>query len=552
MVKVPTAIDAGIGLVKNTALQAPTQSTSVSADSFGAQSGRGIQGLGQAAQQAQFAFKRVQDEEDKATAYEAFAQGSEKTRTLLNDEDEGLYQRNGSKAAGVYNDALKGMDQIYTDSTQNLSQGAKDRFNQMWRSKRERTLESVSRFEVQKRNEFKHNAADATLKTTINDAIDSFNNPAQIKDSLMIGEQTIRDSMDGQPKEAIDLKLGMFKTDIHSSIINRMAIEDPLSADQYYKKVKKDITGKQQVALEKMLEQGTQRSAAQAATDQIVTKNESFEDQLKAARKIKDSGVRDNVVQRVKQRFNENKTIQAERSKEVASEAWKVVLETNNVDAVPIDQWAALDGNTQKSLVTYVNRRRNPETNILKWKELNDMMIAEPEKFQEANLLEYVNYLSQSDFKKFSENQQKISRGDETIAVKSRNNRQIAADRLNAIGITTSSRATRGDKEKEALFMRRFEEELAIFSEENNRAPRANETEEIVDGLLIKGNGGFFRGADFAFELEPGQPFEVDDLDDIPVDKRRQAVIAIEQAGAIATEENILKMINAKIKNDSR
>jgi hypothetical protein len=551
MVKVPTAFESGVGQRANVADQTPFQNMRATPNAFGAQQGRDLQQIGRAGQQAAFAYKRIQDEEDTAKAYEAYTLGSEENRAMLNDPEKGLYQRKGSDANGTYKDALKGLDDIYFARTKDLSPGARGKFNQLWRNKRERTLESVSRFEVQKRNEFKQSAAEAAIKTSINDAVENYNNPQQIADSIELGESTIRETFKGQPQEAVDLRIEAYKTELHGSIIDRMVLDNPLAADQYYRKVKDQIGGKQQVVIEKYLEAGTQRAASQAATDQIVVKHESFEEQLVAARKIKDPIIRDNVVSRVKQRYNENQTITAERNKEISSRAWQTVLDTKSVDAIPINEWTALDGKTQKALTEYANRRNDPKTNILKWKELNDLYIGDPQAFAEVNLLEYVNDLSQSDFKKFSEGQQKLQSGDLVNNIKSRTHTQIANDRLQAIGIKTTASASKGDAEKSALFMRRLEEEMAVFAQDSGKEPNAQQIEQIVDKLLIKADTGIF-SEKFSFELESGEDFEVDDIDDIPLAERRKIVQAIEATGAQATEENILKLINEKLRNDKK
>jgi hypothetical protein len=551
MVKVPTAFESGVGQRANVADQTPFQNMRATPNAFGAQQGRDLQQIGRAGQQAAFAYKRIQDEEDTAKAYEAYTLGSEENRAMLNDPEKGLYQRKGSDANGTYKDALKGLDDIYFSRTKDLTPGARGKFNQLWRNKRERTLESVSRFEVQKRNEFKQSAAEAAIKTSINDAVENYNNPQQIADSIELGESTIRETFKGQPQEAVDLRIEAYKTELHGSIIDRMVLDNPLAADQYYKKVKDQIGGKQQVVIEKTLEAGTQRAASQAATDQIVVKHESFEEQLIAARKIKDPIIRDKVVSRVKQRFNENQTITAERNKEISSKAWQTVLDTKSVDAIPINEWTALDGKTQKALTEYANRRNDPKTNILKWKELNDLYIGDPQAFGEVNLLEYVNDLSQSDFKAFSENQQKLQSGDFANNVKSRTHKQIADDRLNAIGINVNASAGSSDSIKSANFMRRLEEEMAVFAQDTGKEPNAQQIEQLVDKLLIKADTGIF-SEKFAFELESGEDFEVDDIDDIPLAERRKIVQAIEATGAQATEENILKLINEKLRNDKK
>lgn len=82
----------------------------------------------------------------------------------------------------------------------------------------------------------------------------------------------------------------------------------------------------------------------QAATDIIVSEGGTLKEQLEKARKIADPDIRDNVVTRVKTRYNEDQTISAAVSKQNIEAAWSKVeqLVENKqgqeaLDAIPDD-----------------------------------------------------------------------------------------------------------------------------------------------------------------------------------------------------------------------
>lgn len=549
MVTVPTASSQGIGQARTNNLPNTFQNISATPENFGAQQGRDFQNLGQGLQQTTVFLKRVQEQEDKAKGYEAYTKASEQAREYLNDPEAGLYNTKGSNALGSYKKALKDFDDIYYKTSEGLSDGAKNRLNELWGVKRENLLENVSRHEVKERNDYKAQSEAALLETSVNDAIENYQNPVAIADSVAIGEVVIQDSMEGSPPEAIALKKELFKSKVHSGVINRMVIDDPLGAEQYYKKYKVQISGPEQVVLEKLIDAGSVRQAAQAATDQIVTKSGSLEEQLKAARDIKNPKIRDEVVTRVKTRYNEQQTILEERAKENKSEAWKTIVDTKNVDSIPIQQWAALDGATQKAMSDYVNRTRDPKTDIRKWKELSDLYASDPKEFAGVDMMDYINDLSPSDFKDFTEKQQKIANGDNVDSIKVRTYQQIANDRLQAVGIDTGSAGSSGDKKKSANFFRVLTDNISVFTEQNGKEPNNQQVEDIIDRMLIKGDTGVFSN-DFAFNLELGQEFEITDIEDVPLGVRRKAIRALEDIGAQATEDNILKLVNEKLRNE--
>ena len=557
MVKVPTAFEAGVGQRQTNNISTPFQNVRAGAESFGAGTGRSIQRVGQSVGQFGVLMRRVQDEEDKAKAYETYTLASEQSRSLLNDPDKGIYQRKGSNALTSYKDTLRGMDEIYTKTTEGLSNGARNKFEQLWRNKRERVLDSVSRFEVQQRNQYKMQSADATLKTSINDAVENFNDPNYVKQSIATGEEVIKDSMAGAPQEAIDLKIKGYKAGIHSAVIGRMVEDDPLGAKDYYEKNKDNITGTQQVAIEKVLEEGEFRAAAQTASIQIMQNYPSYIEQKKAVSKIKDDKVRAAVDDIIETNQSENVKVTEERQRELSGEAWKVALDTNDPNQIPINDWAALDEDTKKQIKIYTQRGSGAsDTDAQRWSELYAMYSQKPEEFKKVNLSNEINNLSDTDFKDFVKKQQDLIAGKNINQVKVRTYNQIAVDRLEAVGISTSTTANKGDKQKTAQFFRALTDEITIFTELNNKEPNNQQVEDMIDKLLIKGiakeselgTGRF--GTDPAFAFQGAPSFTADDIDEIPVRERQKAVAALEQIGAQPTDENILKLVNTKLANE--
>ena len=559
MVKVPTASEAGVGQRQTNNISTPFQNVRAGAESFGAGTGRSIQRVGQSVGQFGVMMKRVQDEEDRAKAYETYTLASEQSRSFLNDPEKGIYQRKGSNALGSYKDSLRGIDDIYTKSTEGLSNGARARFDQLWRAKRERMLEGVSRFEVQQRNAFKQQSAEASLKTSINDAVENFNNPAYVDESVKTGEAIIKDSMTGAPQEAVDLKVKEFRAGIHSAVIGRMVEDDPLGAKEYYEKNKDNILPSQKVAIEKTLDDGEFRAAAQTASQQILKNYPTYIEQKKAVGQIKNDKVRAEVDDIIETHQSEQVKITEDRQRELSGEAWQIALDTNDPNQIPINQWAALDEDTKKQIKIYTqNGSGASKTDPQRWSDLYTMYSQNPQEFKKVNLSNEINNLSESDFKDFVKKQQELVSGNNINQVKVRTYNQIANDRLAAVGISTTSSASDSDAKKTAIFFRALTDEITVFTEQNNKEPNNQQVEDIIDKLLIKGvakesdlgTGRF--GTDPAFAFQGAKSFVADDVDDIPVRERKKAIAALEQIGAQPTEENILKLVNKKLANDQK
>jgi len=557
MVKVPTAFEAGVGQRQTNNISTPFQNVRAGAESFGAGTGRSIQRVGQSFQNLGQAIDRIQEQESKTKSYEKLSQLSEDARMLFNDSEKGLYSRKGSQALTVYKDGLKGLDEIYTKRTEGLDARTRAKLEPLWINKRENYLNSLARFEVQQRNQYKRDASEANLQSSINDAVENFNNPKFIKDSIAIGEATIDDAMAGSPPEAIKLRKTEYQDKIHSAVVARMVEDDPLGAKDYYEKNKDNITGTQQVAIEKVLEEGEFRAAAQTASIQIMQNYPSYIEQKKAVSKIKDDKVRAAVDDIIETNQSENVKVTEERQRELSGEAWKVALDTNDPNQIPINDWAALDEDTKKQIKIYTQRGSGAsDTDAQRWSELYAMYSQKPEEFKKVNLSNEINNLSDTDFKDFVKKQQDLIAGKNINQVKVRTYNQIAVDRLEAVGISTSTTANKGDKQKTAQFFRALTDEITIFTELNNKEPNNQQVEDMIDKLLIKGiakeselgTGRF--GTDPAFAFQGAPSFTADDIDEIPVRERQKAVAALEQIGAQPTDENILKLVNTKLANE--
>ena len=311
--------------------------------------------------------------------------------------------------------------------------------------------------------------------------------------------------------------------------------EDPAAASVYYDMYKDDIIPEKKAGIERVITAAGQKAQAQGITEQIFAEGGTVTEQLKKARTIQDADLQDNVVTRLKQRDAELTKAENAREKELKSEAWSILTETKDLNALPPALYEALPGQTKKSMKAYATRKDTPKTDMQTYYTLTQMKAQDPEGFANASLMDYVNDLAPSDLKSFMKAQQDIEEGNDAATFRTRTFLSIGNDRLEAIGITPTASGNAKDKERTALFHRRFNQELEQFSVNNKREASGEEAEKIADRLLVEGSAGFFGSQAYAFEGK-------DDFEAEMTDEQRDKIIAAfieKDPRASPTEEQI-------------
>lgn len=180
----------------------------------------------------------------------------------------------------------------------------------------------------------------------------------------------------------------------------------------------------------------------QAATDIIVAEGGTLKEQLEKARKIKDPDIRDNVVTRVKTRFNEDQTISAAASKKAIEDTWldieKLVDEKKGQEALDIIPDSMPHAEREK-MKAYI-QSPTTETDWGYYEELSNM---EPDELVEEKV--DITRLSPAHRKQFIDDQAEIREGKvpvigdvaglaneymDTVGIKSKKDRGLFRNKL--------------------------------------------------------------------------------------------------------------------------
>ena len=296
--------------------------------------------------------QEMKNEDDANAAMETYTQATEELRAYLHAPDSGVYSRRGKQAQGVYEEADKKFGEIDRRHSGGLKNEPQRRaYNAMMRRHRESTMNGVARHAASERRTYKDQNTMALIKGSIEDAGNNYTDPQVIQDSLQIADSAIRANGKGKAPAVVELERQNAKSAIHSTVIDRMMVNDPLAAKAYYKKHKKEVLD--DVRIEKNIKASTIRALSQAKTAEIMFKDLSETESLALARKIKDPDVRDQTVTRIKIQHNEIQAAEDKAEKDRRNRAWEAVSEKYSINDIDSKDWASLDGVAKKQITDY-------------------------------------------------------------------------------------------------------------------------------------------------------------------------------------------------------
>lgn len=266
------------GQVQAAALRA----NNATADQFGAQTAQALGNVGQAVQGVGQRMMQIDKEEkakaDTARVMDAYSQAKDRLREALykpangTDDPGGLYNRTLGDAAGIKEDVDKRSREIYQEGIDGLDDDEQRvAFDQMWQRTHEANLDSATQFEFNQMQEYREQAQAAALASLQDDAIANFNNPAVLTANLDAARAMVRANADGLPPEAIARAEREAVSKIHLSVIQRMSMENPGDALDYYEANQEQVNGTDHATVQQMIGGVAEARQAKSAVQEIAS-----------------------------------------------------------------------------------------------------------------------------------------------------------------------------------------------------------------------------------------------------------------------------------------
>lgn len=251
--------------IQNSALSAP-QTQSVTERSLAAEIAQPV------ANAALQIVEKVQQDADTAALVEAESQLSKwKLDTMFNPE-QGVYSRKGKNALNITNQTLPEYDKqadAIGNSLTNERQRA--RWKEITTRQRQAFDSELNRYEYGERENYYDEADKASLEASQTGALAYYNDPQQVayyqnKASAVLASAGNRK---GLPPEAIELSVQKNNSAIAANVINRLAVDDPMAAQQFYAKNAGYMTPEDQMTIQKTLGSSVRKQLAYKAGDAL-------------------------------------------------------------------------------------------------------------------------------------------------------------------------------------------------------------------------------------------------------------------------------------------
>lgn len=201
-------------------------------------------------------WQKTQEDADNAALIKAESELSNwKLNTMFNEQN-GVYSRKGQNALNITNETLpefdKQVDQLGNSLTNDRQ---KRRWQQIVANQRASLNSELNRYEFGERERYYDEADKASLTSAAAGATAYYTDPGQIAYYQNKGASVVlaNGQRKGLPPEAIEQNMQAFNSSLSMSVIERMAVDDPLKAQQYYATAAPLMTPDDQVKVNRLL-----------------------------------------------------------------------------------------------------------------------------------------------------------------------------------------------------------------------------------------------------------------------------------------------------------
>lgn len=542
---------------------------------FGESGARALQGMAQGMGDIARAADEIAQRQEAAAMLEADSALQQWENENLHHPEKGYFTATGKQALGGTKQYAEDFDRVASELATKMPARKRQDFEALVQSRRDRLLVGMSRHEANQRKVYFEATEKQAVAGAVQGAINNYTDPEAVAENLNRGELYIRQNLAGDPPAVVQARVEKMKSDAYLGMIDRMAVQDPMRAQKFYAKVKEEIQGVDHAKVERALDGHVTKARAQGEADSIIAAGGTLESQLEKARKIKDADVRDDVVARVKTRFNERETIRRIHEREMSETAWNAAMTEPAFSFEDIP--ANLPVDDKKALMAYIQKKASGEAVRTDWEvhsQVREMMLENPQAFAGVNLYQFRNRLADSEFEAFLKAQDDLRKGRESSIKAVQSVDSQIRGMLGEIGVKTTEAASKKEKQQYGTTVRRYQEEAQLFMERNGREPNTQERTEILDSIIkTKVSDGWFddiyagevriddvpaafierqRRADESLSDESiinryVTSVQYSTVEDIPAGERETIARKLQARGLPASEENILHVfINSK------
>lgn len=302
---------------ETTVAPAAVRSPSAPSGAFGGSTAAALGGVGNALTDAGNEMLKVvldmQAKADDAAVLEASNRWSESVNGFLNDPEKGLYNRRFAAAKGATTDATKAFDDIEKDLTKKLENDRqRDLFRRFVMQNRTARLEGVSKHEREEFMKYREQTTNDAVSTALSSIAASYSDDSVFEVELKRAENALLTMLDDYGEEIVGAKVKALRSAAHEARLERWLVDDPKSAQAYWKANKDAVDGSRHAQWAEKVEKSVMVEWVQETADDLSRKFSSEVSALKYVREHYSGDKENSLVTALKTRFSEKKAAQAE------------------------------------------------------------------------------------------------------------------------------------------------------------------------------------------------------------------------------------------------
>lgn len=449
---------------------------------FGGGEAKALGNISEGAKELRQAVDNFNDKIDETKMLELSNQIDQWAEQTLYDKEKGYYATSGKDAVGKSKEIMQNYDDFVRGYLQQnkVSPANQARLNEIVNHKKLRISQGVNQHDIQQTEVWAKNESELGLNNAVKNMVQSRNNPEEMKIQIA----NIKSIIDWQAQvqnldESTTAKLKEDAiSNAHCAVIDSYIQEGSLQAGQYFEEHKDEINPQQHSKYIGAIKNEEMKYQARDMAANIIANAKSEQDAIKQAEAIEDVNMSDQVLSRVKRHYSEREHFKDLAERDALNNFYNTVIQkqqngqTLSYDDIPDN----VDPQTKLSLMNYVNKNGQPDTDDDVWETLYNKSVNDAQGFIKEDLNKYRGFLSESEYKQFVKRQQDIKTGGYYTVIQDDDKKIDAA--LTTIGL---KKGRVGNLEKTA-----YSEIRALVREYEARKGRKinpNELDNIIKSL---------------------------------------------------------------------
>lgn len=347
----------------------------------------------------------IQAEADNAKVSQMNNEATRVKNSLLYNQKDGLVTQTGESAFAapeIYSKRLKDeYDKIEASAT-NPTQRAM--FRRMRESQETEFMGHIDRHSATERIKYEEEIHKSNVATITDDISKNWSVPGKVDDGLFKLSAEIHRNRDGKAApEVIDQEIKSARSLAHLDVLKNMTAggADQL-AEEYYKKYKNEIVGKDDTSAKSIIEVSSTMGESLRLSRSIISKyGDDYASQNRALNKISDPKVYQATRQILNQINSDNERAEKQAYEHNFDKTYKQAVSGGMLSITP-EQWTRLDAKDQNSIYKAVRQAQQGVPTETDWDEytrLIDLKATDPQAFMAESPERWRPYLAEREYK---------------------------------------------------------------------------------------------------------------------------------------------------------